>query len=147
MNMHQQNPPPRPPHRRVWPVLLISVAALIGAGILVAKVGLGGQLGEAKVRAQAIECRNHLKQIVLAARIYANDHEDRLPRSLGDMQVELGDPGILACPLDPANPLHETTGWDQVDFAKSTYELLQPGALYEEGATTSIVKCRLHGLN
>ncbi len=63
---------------------------------------LGGMmlpaLGKAKAKAQRIKAVSNLKQIGLAARIFANDNGDRFPSSFEEMKDELGTEKIL---LDP----------------------------------------------
>ncbi|MCF7708542.1 MAG: type II secretion system GspH family protein [Verrucomicrobia bacterium] len=64
--------------------------ALIGILILSIMIGmLLPSLAKAKSKAQDIAAINNLKQIGTAARIYATDHNGRLPGSFEDMKNEL----------------------------------------------------------
>jgi type II secretory pathway pseudopilin PulG len=55
-------------------------------------------LSKAKAKAQRINSANNLKQIGVAARLFASDNNDRLPDSLDEMLPELGTPKVM---LDP----------------------------------------------
>ena len=74
--------------RRGWNGVLTlfavtAILAVLGAMLLPA-------LSSAKRKAQWINSVNNLKQVGLAARIYAGDNGDRLPASLDEMKNELG---------------------------------------------------------
>ncbi len=89
--------PPLPPHRprHALPgftlIELLVVLAIIGllAGLLMPA------LGRAKGKAQNTVCLNQLRQLGLAARLYAEDHDGRLPAA------EL----LPTVPIDPNQPL------------------------------------------
>ena len=57
-------------------------------------------LEEARERAMSIQCVNNMKQLGLAARIWAVDHGDTTPASLLQMTNEMSTPKILFCPAD-----------------------------------------------
>lgn len=60
-------------------------------------------LANAKGKAQTINCVNNLKQIALAARIYANDRNDSFPPTAtwcDALQTELGSTKVLHCNAD-----------------------------------------------
>ncbi|HSH93959.1 MAG TPA: type II secretion system protein, partial [Roseimicrobium sp.] len=56
-------------------------------------------LAKAKGKAQRIKATSNLKQIALAARMYAGDNKDKFPSSFEQMMPELGSDRIL---IDPA---------------------------------------------
>jgi prepilin-type processing-associated H-X9-DG protein len=61
-------------------------------------------LARAKQRAQAINCVNNLKQLGLAVRIYANDHNGQLPPAAtwcDAIQGSVGSPKVFECPSEP----------------------------------------------
>lgn len=82
-------------HFLIYPWLLI--AAVIIALVPVALVAASRS---AKKKAQSINCVNNLKQVGLAARIWAADHNDVLPPDLESMKTELGSDRITCCPSD-----------------------------------------------
>ena len=60
-------------------------------------------LGKARAKAESVACINNLKQIGLAARIWANDNSDNsdvFPSNWLMMTNELATPKILICPSD-----------------------------------------------
>jgi prepilin-type processing-associated H-X9-DG protein len=61
-------------------------------------------LAQAKQKAQAINCVNNLKQLGLAVRIYANDHNDQFPPAAtwcDAIQGSVGSPKVFQCPSEP----------------------------------------------
>ena len=60
---------------------------------------------KAKQRAQTINCVNNVKQLALAARMYALDHNDRYPSATNwcdAIQANVGSPRVFQCPTDPS---------------------------------------------
>lgn len=72
-------PTPRDPKLAFTLVELLVVIAVIG----IVAAFLLPALGQAKERAKGIVCLNNTKQLALATRIYADDHNDHLPYNLG----------------------------------------------------------------
>jgi hypothetical protein len=69
----------------------------IGAGLLLPA------LAKAKAQAQTVSSVNQMKQIGLAARIYANDHSDKFPPAdtwCDTLKSELGSTRVLKAPSD-----------------------------------------------
>jgi prepilin-type processing-associated H-X9-DG protein len=95
--------------------LMIVMAVLVVLGLMLLPAGSGN-----KARPERIRCTNNLKVVGLAFRIWADDHQDKLPTELsvtnggvmelvlaGDvaaifqlMSNELNTPKILFCPAD-----------------------------------------------
>jgi len=79
---------------------LQGVATVLGviAGLAILAGMMLPALSRAKARAQRISAVNNLKQIGLAARIYAGEHEGRLPANFGQMTNELATDKVLKDP-------------------------------------------------
>jgi prepilin-type N-terminal cleavage/methylation domain-containing protein/prepilin-type processing-associated H-X9-DG protein len=79
-------------------LVVIAIIAILAGMLLPA-------LGRAKQKAQAIQCMNHQKQLLLAWRLYADDNRDELPYSMGDSPRSWISGGL---DFDPAN----ASNWD-----------------------------------
>jgi hypothetical protein len=79
---------------------------------------------EAKEKAENIKCMNNLKQIGLAARIWANDNNNILPTNYLCMSNELNNWAILQCPGDHSR---NVTSWSDVGSGNVSYPMLAPG--------------------
>jgi competence protein ComGC len=103
-------------------------------------------LAKAKDKAQSINCINNLKQIGLAAKIYAVDHDDSFPPDLESMQDELYAPRVLICPKDPSATGAQGLSWDTFNMEQSSYEYLAAG-LKDDGQDPNrvLARCRIHG--
>lgn len=126
--------------------LAIAGIALGAAGILLTFVSLGlllPALAKAKLRAQSIQCVNNLKQIGLAARMYANDHKGSFPASYDAMKDELSTPKILVCPADGGKPRPQS--W--ADFSPNNVTYVWMGAGLNEDKldpAKEIARCPIH---
>lgn len=82
----------------------------------------------ARKRAQTINCVSNLKQVGLAARMWAEDHGDVLPSNHEELREHLDNPKVLSCSAMKGKP----------------YEILSPGA---SATKPSIVylRCPCHG--
>jgi hypothetical protein len=84
--------------RRGWSGA-ITALAVVAIGAVLAGMLLPG-LAKAKARSTRIKAVNNLKQIGLAARIYATDNNGRLPSNFDQMRNELGTDMLL---IDPSS--------------------------------------------
>jgi hypothetical protein len=101
-------------------------------------------LAKGKSRAQTVNCVNNLKQVCLAARIWANDHGDVFPPDIVTMSNELYSPKILVCPGDPSKI--PATDWNNFSPAANvTYEFLMPGAKESAVMSQPVFRCPIHG--
>lgn len=125
----------------------LSKGLLLSSTILPVSIGAGmilPALAQAKTKAQSIACANNLKQIGLAARIWATDHNDKLPKDFLTMKDELGTPRILICPGDQARSQYLGSSWSDMDSSKITYDMVSPGASDSE-PDKDYVRCPIHG--
>jgi len=96
-----------------------------------------------KEKASATQCINNLKQIGLAARIWANDHNTNgLPLDWLVMRKQLSTPKVLTCPADTARI--PAVSWEQFDGSSVSYEL--PSATPDERDPYIVYsRCPVHG--
>lgn len=95
----------------------------------------------AKEQAERVSCVNNLKQIGLAARIWANDHGDVLPGDFLTMSNELSTPKILVCPGDKAQ--QPAKNWSEFNASSASHELLSPGATVTDPQVV-YARCLIH---
>ena len=100
------------------------------------------QAQQARQRAQSIMCVNNMKQIGLAARIWANDHKDTFPPDLATMKNELVTPKILFCPSAPGGV--QATDWAQLNPSTISYQFLNPNG-NEADPQKPLTSCPIHG--
>ncbi|MBI3415905.1 MAG: DUF4190 domain-containing protein [Verrucomicrobia bacterium] len=101
-------------------------------------------LAKAKGNAQRIQCVNNLKQIGLAARIWAMNHGDKFPPDFKSMSNELGTPKILVCPGDGAKT--PAANWAGFGPGNVSYEYVEPGYDEKSGDAQAVVfECPIHG--
>ena len=95
-----------------------------------AKAGVVAEVdpfAEATRRAQRLSCIHNIKQICLAAIVWAHDHQTAsLPADFLTMKNELPTPKILTCAADTARI--RANDWPEFDGSSVSYELLSPGA-------------------
>lgn len=98
----------------------------------------------APVDPSRIACANRMKQLALAALIYASDHEGAHPTTVRAMQQEIGEsPEALICPSD--NERQRAASWGDFDPAvHMTYEY-QGESLRETDVNKVLFRCPIHG--
>jgi hypothetical protein len=100
--------------------------------------------GEAQENAASIKCINHLKQIGLAARIWATDHQDILPPDFLTMKNELATPKILVCPSDTVRADAPMASWAEFHAGLVSYVMHSP-SVSESQPEVVYVQCPVHG--
>ena len=124
-----------------------SVAVAVGIVLFAPSLWLAAAKaqGEAtagdRAQAQAITCFSNLKQISIALRMYAADHQDVYPSSFMQITNELGSPRVLICPVDPQRSGSQKK-WDSSNIS---YEFLTPGVEKTNVLDEAVVRCPFHG--
>ena len=87
---------------------------------------------------------SQLKQIGLAARLYANDNNDWFPQVSRPLTNELGRASVLICPGDLLRP--RPTSFADLDWSSVSYVLDAPGRRLLPGEVgVPLAHCRTHG--
>lgn len=98
---------------------------------------------EAQQDAERIRCVNNLKQLGLAARIWAGDNNEKYSTSLVAMSNELSTVKILICPSDKARQAYSSLSWNDFKDDMTSYRYLaQPDD--ESHPECIIAKCPIH---
>ncbi len=129
----------QPANAVILPLVVVPVAMVAGLTL--------PALAKAKSRAQSISCVNNLRQMGLAARIYATDNNGSFPRDFLSMTNELVSPHVLICPADPNNAGRATLTWPTFDPSRTSYEYVTRGLTESTPGLEKKVlfRCRIHG--
>jgi hypothetical protein len=100
------------------------------------------ELGKAREKAQSVACVNNLKQLGLAARVWAVDDGDVLPPDLLSMSHEIAAPKVLICPADPGR--QPASDWLSFTPANTSYEFLAANSTATEPQRVAF-RCPIHG--
>jgi hypothetical protein len=122
------------------------VSFVVGLAMMAILAGLTlPALAKAKGQAQSISCINNLKQLGLAARIYATDNDDRYPTNLATLGPLVGAARVFVCPADSGRQPLAGTNWSRLEDRNVSYEFLTPGGLESEIADQPAFRCPRHG--
>ncbi|MDB6033489.1 MAG: hypothetical protein JWM16_3827, partial [Verrucomicrobiales bacterium] len=100
------------------------------------------QVTALKTEANATRCVSNMKQIGLAMRIWANDHNNTFPPDLISAKNELNTPKILFCPDAPGGV--QAKDWNQLNPATISYQYLNPNG-NEADPQKPLTVCPIHG--
>jgi hypothetical protein len=96
----------------------------------------------ARQHADSMVCINNLKQIGVAARIWANEYgTDKLPSDLISISNQLVTPNILICRADHSRVA--ATNWAVFTTNSTSYEILAPG-LRDGDREIAYIRCKIH---
>jgi hypothetical protein len=97
---------------------------------------------KAKEKAQTIQCMNNLKQIGMATRLYASEHQHVYPSDFKSIEQELGSPKVLRCPADKTKTT--ATSFSTLSGDNISYEIVNPG-MSDSDASQVYARCPIHG--
>ncbi|MDB6027299.1 MAG: hypothetical protein JWM68_3522 [Verrucomicrobiales bacterium] len=100
------------------------------------------EMQQLKTDAHASLCVNNLKQISVAARMWATDNQNLFPPDLISLKDELQSPKVLFCPADTVNI--PVTKWSQLTASSISYRLLNANGNISD-PTKVLLNCPIHG--
>jgi hypothetical protein len=99
-------------------------------------------LAAAREKSLRIQCINNMKQLGLAARIWAGDNNDFYPPDIVSMSNEMGTPKILICPADPNHSV--APDFQSFSVANCSYEWFLKPTGKDDEPTRVLTRCRIH---
>ena len=100
-------------------------------------------IAAARERAMRITCINNMKQLGLAARIWAGDNNDFYPPDIVCMSNEMGSPKILICPADTAHQV--APDFQSFTDANCSYQWYLKPTGKDDEPTRVLTRCPIHG--
>jgi hypothetical protein len=103
-------------------------------------------LAKAKQRAMSMSCVNNLKQIGLAARMWADDNKGVYPSDFLTLTNYLGSPFVLICPSAKNGGSAISLTWQNLSPSDITYQWLAAGAKDDPAKAGEVLaRCPIHG--
>ncbi|PYJ83593.1 MAG: hypothetical protein DME22_15395 [Verrucomicrobia bacterium] len=97
---------------------------------------------DARAEAESVYCINNLKQIGLAARIWATDNGGVYPPNWLSMSNELSTPKVLVCRGDKGRTAARS--WNEFGPGNVSYEFLNPNGS-DKTPMVLLARCPIHG--
>jgi hypothetical protein len=90
---------------------------------------------------------SNLRQMGLAAHLYADDHDGNFPPDFLAMKGQLPGPIVLFCPADSKNGGRAGLTWDDFDPSRSSYECVTRSLTASTPALEkkALFRCKIHG--
>lgn len=123
--------------------IVLSTLALLAAPVVLGLLFREAQKGKFGGRNNN-NCEYNLKQIGLAARMYALDHGNTFPTNFTSLSNDLMSPKALVCNGDLLKTRAED--WSDVGPRNISYELLVPGRKLDEVSSEPAIRCPIHQL-
>src|SRR5882724_5085657 len=129
----------QPANAVVLPLVIVPTAIIAGMAL--------PALAKAKGKAQYTVCANNLRQMGLAAHLYADEHGGSYPRDFLAMKGQLASPMVLLCPDDPKKAGRAGLTWADFDPSHSSYEYVTRGLTASTPGVDKRVlfRCKIHG--
>ena len=119
--------------RKTIPWLFVLLIALLTARLAIEPL---------KRHGEAVGCRKTMSSIAIAARLWADDHQELFPNSLAMLSNEVAVTRILICPADHSR--QAASSWDNITSSNCSYEVVTPN-LRGADATNIFLRCKIHG--
>ncbi|HKW29154.1 MAG TPA: hypothetical protein VJT54_07455 [Verrucomicrobiae bacterium] len=91
--------------------------------------------------AESVSCGNYMLSICVAATMWADDNDRRMPTDFLSMSNTLDTPQILICPGDHTRQV--ATNWASFTMADASYKIIAP-AIVESETNVAYLQCTIH---
>ena len=94
-----------------------------------------------KRHAESVSCGNYMSSICVAATMWADDNNGRMPADFLSISNTLDTPQILICPGDHSR--QAATNWASFTMANASYKIIAPSSS-ENDTNTAYLQCIIH---